>query len=182
MDTVRIGVVGLGGMGVRHARSLLAGEVTGAALTAICDVRPERLAWAREHLSSKPACFDDLDAFLNAGVAEAVIVATRHYQHPPLAIRCFAAGLHVLTEKPAGVYAKQVGEMNRAAAASGKVFAINYQMRTDPLYRRLKEMVEGGELGEIKRTNWVITAWYRRRATTIATTGAPPGRARAAAC
>ncbi len=161
MDTVRIGVVGLGGMGVRHARSLLAGEVTGAALTAICDVRRERLAWAREHLSSEPACFDDLDALLNAGVADAVIVATRHYQHPPLAIRCFAAGMHVLTEKPAGVYAKQVGEMNRAAAASGKVFAINYQMRTDPLYRRLKEMVEGGELGEIKRTNWVITAWYR---------------------
>ena len=161
MDTVRIGIVGLGGMGSRHARTLLAGEVPGAALTAVCDVRPERLAWAREHLSSELACFDDLDTFLNAGAADAVIVATRHYHHPSIAARCFASGLHVLTEKPAGVYTKQVREMNRAAADSGKVFAIMYNQRTDPLYRRLKEMIEGGELGEIKRTNWIITSWYR---------------------
>ena len=161
MDTVRIGIVGLGGMGARHLRTLLAGEVSGASLTAVCDVRPERLAWAREHPSSDLACFDDLDAFLKAGAADAVIIATRHYDHPPLAVRCFAGGLHVLTEKPAGVYTKQVGEMNRAAAASGKVFAIMYNQRTDPLYRRLKEMIEGGELGEIKRTNWIITSWYR---------------------
>ena len=161
MDTVRIGIVGLGGMGTRHARTLLAGQVPGAALTAVCDVRPERLAWAREHLSSELACFDDLDTFLNAGAADAVIVATRHYDHPPIAARCFAGGLHVLTEKPAGVYTKQVREMNQAAADSGKVFTIMYNQRTNPLYRKLKEMIEGGELGEIKRTNWIITSWYR---------------------
>ena len=115
--------------GAGHARTLLAGEVPGAALTAVCDVRPERLAWAREDLSSQLACFDDLDTFLNAGAADAAIVATRHYDHPPIAARCFAGGLHVLTEKPAGVYTKQVAEMNRAAADSGKVFAIMYNQR-----------------------------------------------------
>ena len=70
-------------------------------------------------------------------------------------------GLHVLTEKPAGVYTKQVREMNEAAAASGKVFGIMYNQRTNPVYGKLKSLVEAGELGELKRTNWIITSWYR---------------------
>ncbi|MHC4253254.1 MAG: Gfo/Idh/MocA family protein, partial [Planctomycetota bacterium] len=73
----------------------------------------------------------------------------------------FEKGLHVLTEKPAGVYTKQVREMNEAAERSGKVFGIMYQQRYRPEYRKLKELVESGELGEIRRTNWIITSWFR---------------------
>ena len=161
MDTVRIGIIGLGGMGSKHARTLLDGSVPGARLTAVCDSWAERLAWARENLSADLACFESIDAFLSADAADAVLIATRHYDHPPVAIRCFERGMHVLTEKPAGVYGKQVREMNQAAAAAGTVFSIMYNQRTNPLYRKLKAMIDGGELGRIKRTNWIITAWYR---------------------
>ena len=161
MDDVRIGIIGIGGMGSHHARYLLGGKVRGATLTAVCDVGAERLAAARAELNPNLQCFLDLDEFLAAGVADAVLIATTHYHHPAIAVQCFERGLHVLTEKPAGVYTRHVREMNEAAEASGKVFAIMYNQRTDPLYRRLREMVAGGELGELKRSNWIATSWYR---------------------
>ena len=161
MDDVRIGIIGIGGMGSHHARYLLAGKVRGATLTAVCDVGAERLEAARAELNPDLHCYLDLDQFLAAGVADAALIATTHYHHPAIAAKCFERGLHVLTEKPAGVYTRQAREMNEAVEASGKVFAIMYNQRTDPLFRKLRAMVAGGELGELKRTNWIATSWYR---------------------
>jgi predicted dehydrogenase len=81
-----------------------------------------------------------------------------------LAILAFEKGLHVLCEKPAGVYTKQVREMNDAAIQSGKVFSMMYNQRTNPLYQKLRELIRSGELGEITRTNWIITNWFRTQA------------------
>jgi len=161
MENVRIGIVGIGGMGSTHARNLLEGKVVGATLTSVCDTVPSRLTTAQASLSPELKCYLDIDDFLQADVADAVLIATPHFHHPPIAAKCFAAGTHVLTEKPAGVYTKQVREMNEAAAASGKVFCIMYNQRTNPLYGKLREMIQRGELGELKRTNWIITSWYR---------------------
>ncbi|MGG1514764.1 Gfo/Idh/MocA family oxidoreductase [Paenibacillus oryzisoli] len=161
MDKVRIGIIGLGNMGTGHANYLVKNEVKGAELTAICEFRPDRLEWAKENLSGDIKLFDDLDAFLTSGLIDGVLIATPHYDHPSIAIKAFAAGLHVLCEKPAGVYTKQVREMNEAAKASGKVFSMMYNQRTNPLYKKLKDLVASGELGEIRRTNWIITNWYR---------------------
>jgi len=165
MDKVRIGIIGMGNMGCGHAKYLCAGEIPGAALTAVADVKPDRLQWSRENL--KPAdggevkTFPDAKAIMGSGLIDAVIVATPHYDHPPLAIDAFRAGLHVMIEKPAGVYTKQVREMNEAAKASGKVFSIMYQRRATPLWSKMKDFMDSGELGELKRTNWIITSWYR---------------------
>lgn len=161
MENVRIGIVGTGGMGTTHARNLLEGKIAGATLTAVCDTAQSRLTTAQESLSPELRCYLDIDEFLKADVVDAVLIATPHFHHPPIAAKCFAAGDHVLTEKPAGVYTKQVREMNEAAVASGKVFCIMYNQRSDPVYRKLREMIQGGELGELKRTNWIITSWYR---------------------
>ena len=130
-------------------------------LKAVCDVRSERLDAAKQHLGESVKRFEKAEELYDSGLVDAVLIATPHYDHPPLAILAFKKGLHVLTEKPAGVYTKQVREMNEAAAESGKVFGIMYNQRTDPLYQKLKELIETGELGEIKRTNWIITSWYR---------------------
>ena len=91
-----------------------------------------------------------------------VLVATVHNTHPVLAIKAFEKGLHVLIEKPAGVYTKQVRQMNEVACKnSNLVFGIMYNQRTNPLYQKLRDLIKTGELGEIKRTNWIITNWYR---------------------
>lgn len=161
MDRVRIGIIGIGGMGSNHARSIKSGAVPGAQLTAVCDIREERLEFARNHLDDSVEVFDGPDAFFERAQVDAVIIATPHYHHSPLAIRSFDAGLHVMTEKPAGVYTRQVREMNERAAQSDLVFGIMYNQRTNPVYQKLKDLVESGELGELKRTNWIITTWYR---------------------
>jgi len=161
MDKVRIGIIGIGGMGSSHALYLSKGEVPNAELTAVCDINPERLKWARETLGEKVQLFDNADALYAAKVVDAVMIATPHYFHPPLAIEGFKNGLHVLVEKPAGVYTKQVREMNEVALKSGKVFGIMYNQRTNPLYQKVRDLVRSGELGEIKRTIWIITNWYR---------------------
>src|SRR5699024_12205899 len=84
-----------------------------------------------------------------------------HYEHTDMAIKSFEQGLHVLVERPAGVYTKDVRQMNAAAQKSGKVFSLMYNQRTNPLYQKLRELVQSGELGEIMRTNWIITDWLR---------------------
>ena len=72
--------------------------------------------------------------------------------------------MHVLSEKPAGVYTKQVEEMNEAAAKSGRVFGIMYNQRTNPKFQKMREIVQSGALGELKRCVWIITNWYRTQA------------------
>ncbi|MCL2352944.1 MAG: Gfo/Idh/MocA family oxidoreductase [Firmicutes bacterium] len=166
MKEVRFGIVGVGNMGGGHLNNLRNGLVRGARLTAVCDVRPERLDWA---LGEMPALktYDNLDAMLDGGEIDALIIAVPHYSHPPMAIAAFKRGIHVMTEKPAGVYTKQVREMNEAAAkaeADGVVFGIMYNVRTYGAFRKMREMVQNGELGELKRVNWLITSWYRSQA------------------
>ena len=165
MSTVRIGVIGIGGMGGSHAKRLAGGEIDGAELAAVCDINPERLAWAREDLREDIRCFDTSDAFFAADAAEdlvdAIIIATPHYDHPPLAIEGLKRNLHVLTEKPAGVYTRQVREMNAAAAASDRVFGIMYNQRTMKSHQQMRDLVQSGQVGEVKRVVYIITSWYR---------------------
>lgn len=164
METVRMGVVGVGNMGTAHCNWIVKGEVPGMTLGAVCDINPARLEWARANLPEDVARFDDAEAMFRSGKIDAAIIATPHYLHPPLVIAALNAGLHVISEKPAGVYTKQVREMNEAAAKSDRVFALMYNQRTDPLYRKMKELVDSGEFGALKRSNWIITNWYRSQA------------------
>lgn len=161
MNKVRIGIIGIGGMGLNHASYIIDGKISGAELTAVCDIDPAKLEQAKARLGDKVKYFNSPDEFFNSGIIDGVLIATIHYSHPEMAIKSFENDLHVLVEKPAGVYTKQVRLMNEAALKSGKVFGIMYNQRTDPLYRKVRDLVESGELGAIKRTNWIITSWYR---------------------
>lgn len=161
LEKVKIGIIGIGNMGSSHSLYLNNGEVPGAVLTAVCDQNPERLKWAKETLGENIQLFDNSESFFEFGDLDAVIVATPHYDHPPLAIKALQKGLHVLVEKPVGVFTKNVRELNEVAKKSGKVFGIMFNQRTNPLYQKLRDLVQSGELGEIKRTNWIITDWYR---------------------
>jgi predicted dehydrogenase len=160
MSKVKVGVIGIGNMGKSYALQLVKGLVEGAMLTAVCG-RNDQLEYIKNQTTGNVQCYLDEDSFFQDSGIEAVIIATPHYSHPELAKKAFAQGIHVLIDKPAGVYTKQVVEMNEAAEASGKVFSIMLNQRTNPLYQKLRELIQSGELGEIKRTNWIITDWYR---------------------
>jgi predicted dehydrogenase len=161
MKQVRLGIVGMGNMGFGHAQYLMAGQVKGAVLTAVSDLFPDKRERVADLYGDAIALFDTPESLFASGLVDAVIIATPHYDHPAVAISAFEHGLHVLVEKPAGVYTKQVRLMNEAAAKSGKVFSIMYNQRTNPLYVKLRDLIASGELGEVRRTNWIITNWYR---------------------
>lgn len=162
-ENLRIAVVGLGNMGSAHAKSLHGGKIPEATLTAVCDIDPARLAWAEENLPGVRT-FATYDEMLAWDGFQAVIIATPHYFHPPMAMAAFARGLHVLSEKPGGVQASAVEQMCRAARQSGKVFGIMFNQRTHPLFRKTRELVQSGQLGELKRLQWTVTNWYRTQA------------------
>lgn len=161
MDKVRLGIIGLGNMGTDHAKSIIAGKVPEIILTAIADRREARRTWAGGHLPERIRIFEEADELIAGDACDAVLIAVPHYQHPRLTMAALAHGKHVLCEKPAGVYTKQVREMNEAAKKSDKVFAMMFNQRTNCIYRKIHELVNGGELGAVKRVNWIVTNWYR---------------------
>ncbi len=161
MEQVRMGVIGIGNMGNCHAQEIKKGVVPGMVLTAVADIKPERLEWAERVLGDEVARFATAEELMDSGLVDAILIAVPHYFHPPYAIMAFERGLHVVCEKPAGVYTKAVKEMNAAAKASGKTFAMMFNQRTNHLFRKMKEIIASGEMGAIKRTNWLITDWYR---------------------
>ena len=160
MDEVRIGVAGIGGMGGNHCEYLSKGQIPAGRLAAVADASPERLAWAKSNLDGVER-FDTPEGMIGSGEIDAVLIATPHYLHPPIAIAAFEAGLHVMSEKPAGVYTRQVKQMNAAAEKAGTVFALMLNQRARGQSRKLHELVSSGELGEIQRTNYIITDWFR---------------------
>ena len=164
MEKVRFGVIGIGNMGSGHVQNLAAGKIPGAELAAVCDIKPARLEWAKGICGDKIAYFEDSHALITSGLVDAVIIATPHYFHPIIGIDAFENGLNVLSEKPIGVYTKKVREFMDAAKKSGKTFGIMYNQRTDHFYQKMREMVQNGELGDLKRCVWIITDWYRTQA------------------
>lgn len=161
MDKVRFGIVGIGNMGSVHATYLHEGKIEGACLGAVCDLKQSRLDWAKEKLGDDVARFTDYKEMLASGLVDCVIVAVPHYYHPPICMDVLKAGLHVISEKPIGVYTKQAEELIELAEKSGKVFGLMFNQRTNPMYRKARDMVQNGELGELKRCVWIITDWYR---------------------
>ena len=160
---VKIGIIGIGNMGSSHLRNIVDGRIPGMEVGAICDISEERKEFAEKKYKDIPF-FKNAEDMYKSGLINAVLIAVPHYDHPSLAIKAFEANLDVICEKPAGVYTKQVLEMNEAAEKSGKVFSMMYNQRTSEYFRRIKQMIERGELGHIKRASWVITNWYRPQA------------------
>jgi predicted dehydrogenase len=160
--TVRIAVVGVGRMGTRHATQLGLGKIPGARLAAVCDTAAEALA-----LFPDVPSFADSSALLASGVADAVLIATPHYEHTPLTIAALGAGLHVLTEKPLAVHKADCLRMLAAYDARPsrqQVFAEMLNQRTDPRFLKLRELISNGELGTLRRINWIVTDWFRTEA------------------
>ena len=159
---IRLGIIGIGNMGSGHASSVVKGNCPELELVAVADINPDRLAWAKKSLSEDLACFDDAIQMLDSGLIDACLVSVPHYDHPRYAMECMRRGIHVMVEKPAGVYTKQVREMNEEAARHPEVvFGMMFNQRTNCLYRKMRELVQSGKYGKLRRTNWIITNWYR---------------------
>lgn len=163
MEKIRLGIIGVGNMGSGHLQNVIDGKCPKVEVTAVADIDPKKLENAKKKLPTL-ACFDNAEKLLDSGLIDAALIAVPHYGHPAYAIKCFKRGIHVMTEKPAGVYAGQVREMNEAAEKAGVKFAIMFNQRTNPIYKKAREIVQSGGLGKPKRLVWIVTNWYRTQA------------------
>lgn len=157
MKKIRLGIVGVGGMGRNHA--IAAKAAKNLEITAICDIRKE-VADEVAALYGVPAFYDHHSLF-KSGLIDAVLIVTPHYAHTTIAIDAFAAGIHVISDKPVAVHKADAERMLDAWRKSGKKFGVMFQLRTSPANRKFKALLESGELGKITRINWIITTWLR---------------------
>lgn len=159
MDKVRCGVIGVGGMGQAHCQFLQ--KVPETELTAVCDQNPEIAAQVAARFGVPS--FTSYIELLESGLADMVIIATPHPEHPSMAIEAFKRGLHVLSEKPIAVTVAGADAMIAAARESGKKFGVMFQMRTEPLFQTAKQLILQGRVGEVYRILLIIS-WYRNQA------------------
>lgn len=166
MNEVRFAIIGMGVQGSLYASILTGRQHPGRTripqpklcrLTAICS-RSDKTAEARE-LGVK--WFRDWRELLMSGECDAVILTVPHFQHHEIAIAALNAGIHVLCEKPAGVRASDVQKMLDAAENSDAKLGMFLQQRTIPLLKTIKGIVDSGELGQLRRSNWIINTYWR---------------------
>ena len=163
MKKVRLGVIGIGNMGTGHITNIMDGKCPELEVCAVADTNSEKFIWASEHCKDAVQ-FNTAEEMMDSGLIDAVLVAVPHYDHAKYAIASMRRGLHVMVEKPAGVYTKQVREMNEVAKECDVEFGMMFNQRTNHIYRKMREIVQSGEMGEIRRTSWLITNWYRSQA------------------
>ena len=160
MNAIRLGIIGLGNMGAAHVRSLQGGSVPSLAVTAICDPNPARFT-----VDPAIPAFTDPHTLIHSGNVDAVLIATPHYSHTNLGIEALECGLHVLVEKPISVHKADCERLIAAhAGRERQVFAAMFNQRTDPFYQKIRSLLQNGELGEVRRVNWIVTAWFRTQA------------------
>lgn len=161
MDKVRLGIIGVGGMGSSHATQVINGQIPRCELTAICDINPERFK-AFPGIKT----YEKSEDLIRSGEVDAVLIATPHYFHTTIGMDALSCGIHTLVEKPISVTKadalKLIGAYNAAKEKNPDIkFCAMFNQRTDPYYIKMHELIQNGELGTIRRSNWIITNWFR---------------------
>ena len=159
MERVRYGIVGVGGMGTGHARSMQAIEEI--ELVAVCDIVPEVAEAVGEEFNVP--YFVDFHNLVDRDDVDAIVVATPHYAHPEISIYAMEQGKPVVCEKPISVTVSAADEMVAAAERTGTPFAVMHQRRSEPVWQAASKLVSEGRLGEIYRT-MLVYADFRSQA------------------
>lgn len=161
MKKMRLGIIGLGAQGSTYLNLVADAKVANVVIGAVCDIDPKKKAEIAARFPGMPF-FDNYLEMLDSGLVDAVVTCVPHYLHPEMGMETLKRDLHALLEKPAGVYSKQVRELNEFASSKPELkFGVFFNQRTNPLYKRIKAIVENGEIGTIRRTHWTITTWWR---------------------
>jgi predicted dehydrogenase len=143
---VRVAVVGCGYWGPNLIRNLVSCPATQVA--AVCDRDAARLQRARE-LAPCARALTDFDAVLADDAVEAVAIATPPRTHGPLGKAALQAGKHVLIEKPMATSLAQAEELLALAEAAGRTLLIDHTFLYSPAIRKVKELIDAGELGDV---------------------------------
>ena len=161
-ERVKMAIIGAGIMGTDHIQDI--STLHNTELVAVCDVNKA----AADHFAAEThsRAYYDYRDLLEHEPLDAVLVATPHYHHTPSSIAALERGIHVLVEKPIAVHVndalKMLATYEQARQHYPKlVFGAMFKFRTLGHWRKIKAMIDGGELGRVLRTTWLITDWFR---------------------
>ena len=159
-EKVKFGIIGIGNMGTAHSEMMQ--NIKNVELVAVCDINPKAFDRIAAPVREKISCYTEVEKFFQHEGLQAVLIAVPHYFHVDLAIAAMKHGKHIIVEKPISVHK---AEAERLIAEAEKypelVRSAMFNQRTLPAHRKLKAMIDNGELGKINRVNWIITDWFR---------------------
>jgi myo-inositol 2-dehydrogenase/D-chiro-inositol 1-dehydrogenase len=148
MNTVRIGSVGLGRLGLAHAENIAA-RIRNAELAALCDVDTAKLNETADRLSV-PRRFTNFEEMIACKDIDAVVLVSPSALHTKQIAAALAAGKHVFSEKPLGVTVAECKEAEKAVEAHpDKVFMLGFMRRFDDSYQYAYSKVAAGEIGNV---------------------------------
>lgn len=161
-DKIKIGIIGLGNMGSIHVRHV--SDQGNTELAAVCDI-DEAMRKRINDEYEVDAYIDYIDMLDNADL-DGIIIATPHYSHPDMTLAAFDRGIHVLVEKPIAVHVNDAQRMIDGYATAlekhpNLVFEAMFMQRTWGHWKKIKSMIDNGDLGQLIRTTWLITDWFR---------------------
>jgi len=163
-DKVKLGIIGYGAEGGMYAGFFKNNDERlndNIELAAICDNDPAKKAKVAEDFPGLPF-FDNYLDLLESGVVNAIVTTVPHYDHCVMGIAALERGIHLLGEKPAGVYTKDVERLIETSKKYPETtFAIFFNQRTNPLYRKVKQLMDEKAIGDLQRATWIITTWWR---------------------
>lgn len=162
---LRLGIVGIGKIATDYIGLIAEKNVQGVEITALCSRNAAHVREIAERFHLKSTVFSDYAAMLHSGQIEAVLICTPHGQHPAMARQAVEANIHVLVEKPVGIFADDVEEVVRMLKERPDVMCgVMYNRRASKAYRYIRDLVQSGSLGELIRASWIITNLYRTNA------------------
>lgn len=162
MEKIKLGIIGYGAEGSLYGSFFKENKLSkNLKLAAICDIDSEKERKVKEEFPELPFFKNYID-MLNSGIVNAIVTTVPHYFHCEMGIEAIKRGIHLLGEKPAGVYTKEVKRLIKVSEEHPNItFAIFFNQRTNPLYRKVKELMDNKVIGNLRRTVWVITTWWR---------------------
>lgn len=164
---MKLAIIGMGIMGCRYAKMISDGLVQGIEITAVTRITPERKEALKEIFNHGAKIYQTADELFDAVSkkqveVDAALIVTPHLSHAELATKAMKLGLHVLCDKPAGAYSQQARQMREEAAKhEGLIFGMMFNQRMNPKHQKIREIVQSGIYGKMKRVSWTITDWYR---------------------
>lgn len=164
-DKIPVALVGVGVMGSKYAAMIVSGEVKNMVLAGVVARNPKAQEWAASLVNAEglpPNIYADVeDMFAHAEEFDAVIIATPHKTHEEIAVRAFALGKHVLCDKPAGATIGQAQNMTAASKKYDRVYGMIFHQHRYPKYLYIKQALDKGELGDVKRMLVVNSRYFR---------------------
>ena len=160
MPSLKVGIVGLGGIGQAHLKAIL--KLGDVQLVGFADTSSAvRESQSQEH--KLPAFASHLELIEKAH-PDYVVICTPHYSHTDIAMDAMRRGVHAFAEKPLTVSAARAEECAAVARQTGRVLAVNFLRRLQPAERKLHDLIQSGFLGRTLRVTMICTRWFRSMA------------------